>query len=607
MTDTELRNIAIIAHVDHGKTTLIDKLLSQAGALQRGEDEGERLMDSNDLERERGITILAKNTSLTWRNFRINIVDTPGHADFGGEVERILSMVDSVLLLVDAVEGPMPQTRFVTSKAFENGLNPIVMINKIDRDGARPDWVVDEVFELFDQLGANDEQLDFPVIYGSAIQGRAGLTPDALEDDLSCLLEAIIEKVPPPATDINGPLQMQISALDFSNYVGVIGLGRITRGEIVTGAQVVVVSRGGEERKGKILQVMGYKGLERSAVERAFAGDIVCISGVDGIKISDTICAVGHPEALPALQVDEPTISMTFQVNTSPFAGLDGKFVTSRHLKERLEKELLYNVALRVEPTAHADKFKVSGRGELHLSVLIETMRREGYELAVGRPEVIFREVDGKVEEPFEDLMLDINDGHQGSTMEELGLRKATMTNMMPDGSGRTRLEFNIPTRALIGFRSEFMTITSGTGIMNSVFSHYGRVVSEDSSTRTNGVLVSMTSGKSVAFSLNNLQARGRLFVGPNVEIYEGMIVGLHSRGNDLPVNPIKEKQLTNVRASGTDENVILTPPVRHSLEAAIEFINDEELVEVTPNHLRLRKKLLTENERKRASREKIA
>jgi GTP-binding protein len=607
MTDTELRNIAIIAHVDHGKTTLIDKLLSQAGALQRGEDEGERLMDSNDLERERGITILAKNTSLTWRNFRINIVDTPGHADFGGEVERILSMVDSVLLLVDAVEGPMPQTRFVTSKAFENGLNPIVMINKIDRDGARPDWVVDEVFELFDQLGANDEQLDFPVIYGSAIQGRAGLTPDKLEDDLSCLLEAIIEKVPPPATDINGPLQMQISALDFSNYVGVIGLGRITRGEIVTGAQVVVVSRGGEERKGKILQVMGYKGLERSAVERAFAGDIVCISGVDGIKISDTICAVGHPEALPALQVDEPTISMTFQVNTSPFAGLDGKFVTSRHLKERLEKELLYNVALRVEPTAHADKFKVSGRGELHLSVLIETMRREGYELAVGRPEVIFREVDGKVEEPFEDLMLDINDGHQGSTMEELGLRKATMTNMMPDGSGRTRLEFNIPTRALIGFRSEFMTITSGTGIMNSVFSHYGRVVSEDSSNRTNGVLVSMTSGKSVAFSLNNLQARGRLFVGPNVEIYEGMIVGLHSRGNDLPVNPIKEKQLTNVRASGTDENVILTPPVRHSLEAAIEFINDEELVEVTPNHLRLRKKLLTENERRRASREKIA
>jgi len=607
MTDTELRNIAIIAHVDHGKTTLIDKLLSQAGALLRGEDEGERLMDSNDLERERGITILAKNTSLMWRNYRINIVDTPGHADFGGEVERILSMVDSVLLLVDAVEGPMPQTRFVTSKAFENGLNPIVMINKIDRDGARPDWVVDEVFELFDQLGANDEQLDFPVIYGSAIQGRAGLSPDKLDDDLSCLLETIIEKVPPPATDINGPLQMQISALDFSNYVGIIGLGRITRGEIVSGDQVIIVSRDGEQRKGKILQVMGYKGLERAPVERASAGDIVCISGLEGIQISDTICAVGHPEALPALKVDEPTISMTFQVNTSPFAGLDGKFVTSRHLKERLEKELLYNVALRVEPTASADKFKVSGRGELHLSVLIETMRREGYELAVGRPEVIFREVDGKVEEPFEDLMLDINDEHQGSTMEELGLRKATMTNMMPDGSGRTRLEFNIPTRALIGFRSEFMTMTSGTGIMNSVFSHYGPVVSEDSSTRTNGVLVSMASGKSVAFSLNNLQARGRLFVGPNVEIYEGMIIGLHSRGNDLPVNPIKEKQLTNVRASGTDENVVLTPPVKHSLEAAIEFINDEELVEVTPNHLRIRKKYLTENERKRVSREKLA
>jgi len=608
-TTTDIRNIAMTGAAAAGKTTLIEAMLQAAGEIGTigSVEQGNTVCDFDDLEKEYTHGIDSAIVHFDHKGAHVNIVDTPGHADFGGEVERILSMVDSVLLLVDAVEGPMPQTRFVTSKAFENGLNPIVMINKIDRDGARPDWVVDEVFELFDQLGANDEQLDFPVIYGSAIQGRAGLTPDALEDDLSCLLEAIIEKVPPPATDINGPLQMQISALDFSNYVGVIGLGRISRGEIVTGAQIVVVSRDGEERKGKILQVMGYKGLERSAIERAFAGDIVCISGVDGIKISDTICAVGHPEALPALQVDEPTISMTFQVNTSPFAGLDGKFVTSRHLKERLEKELLYNVALRVEPTAHADKFKVSGRGELHLSVLIETMRREGYELAVGRPEVIFREVDGKVEEPFEDLMLDINDGHQGSTMEELGLRKATMTNMMPDGSGRTRLEFNIPTRALIGFRSEFMTITSGTGIMNSVFSHYGRVVSEDSSTRTNGVLVSMTSGKSVAFSLNNLQARGRLFVGPNVEIYEGMIVGLHSRGNDLPVNPVKEKQLTNVRASGTDENVILTPPVKHSLEAAIEFINDEELVEVTPNHLRLRKKLLTENERRRASREKIA
>jgi GTP-binding protein len=602
-----LRNIAIIAHVDHGKTTLIDKLLSHAGALQRGEDEGERLMDSSDLEKERGITILAKNTSLSWKNFRINIVDTPGHADFGGEVERILSMVDSVLLLVDAVEGPMPQTRFVTTKAFENGLNPIVMVNKIDRDGARPDWVVDEVFELFDQLGANDEQLDFPVIYGSAIQGRAGPEPDDLRDDLSYLLEVITDKVPAPQTDINGPLQMQISALDYSSYVGVIGLGRITRGEVVTGDQVVVVSREGTERKGKILQVMGYNGLERTPIQRASAGDIVCISGLEDLQISDTICAPGHPEALPALQVDEPTISMTFQVNTSPFAGRDGKFVTSRHIRERLDRELQYNVALRVEQTADADKFKVSGRGELHLSVLIETMRREGYELAVGRPEVILHEVDGKIEEPFEDLMLDVNDEHQGSVMEELGQRKATLTNMIPDGGGRVRLEFSIPTRALIGFRSDFLTMTSGTGIMNSVFSHYGPVISDEFGARNNGVLISMASGKSVAFSLNNLQARGRLFIAPNEEIYEGMVVGLHSRGNDLVVNPIKEKQLTNVRASGTDENVILTPPVKHTLEAAIEFIDDEELVEVTPNHLRIRKKLLTENDRKRASRARVA
>jgi len=607
MKQTELRNIAIIAHVDHGKTTLIDKLLGQAGALQRGEDEGERLMDSGDLEKERGITILAKNTALTWGGYRINIVDTPGHADFGGEVERILSMVDSVLLLVDAVDGPMPQTRFVTSKAFENGLNPIVMINKIDRDGARPDWVVDEVFELFDQLGATDEQLDFPVIYGSALLGIAGPSPEELRDDLSYLLEVVTEKVPPPDTDIDGPLQMQISALDYSSYVGVIGLGRITRGQIVTGAPVVVVDSEGGERRGKILQVMGYKGLERVPVESASAGDIVCISGLDKLGISDTVCAFGHAEALPPLKVDEPTISMTFRVNTSPFAGQDGKFVTSRHLKERLDKELQYNVALRVEPMEQPDRFKVSGRGELHLSVLIETMRREGYELAVGRPEVIFKDVDGVIEEPFENLMLDITDEHQGSVMEELGKRKAVMTNMLPDGSGRTRLEFTIPTRALIGFRSEFLTMTSGTGIMNTVFAHYAKVVSDDASIRNNGVLVSMISGKSVAFSLNNLQARGRLFVGPNEEIYEGMVVGLHSRGNDLPVNPVREKQLTNVRASGTDENVILTPAVKHSLEAAIEFIDDEELVEVTPNHIRIRKKLLTENERKRASRERLA
>lgn len=601
---TNLRNIAIIAHVDHGKTTLIDKLLAQAGALQRGEDEGERLMDSNDLEKERGITILAKNTALTWQDYRINVVDTPGHADFGGEVERILSMVDSVLLLVDAVEGPMPQTRFVTSKAFENGLNPIVMVNKIDRDGARPDWVVDEVFELFDQLGADDEQLDFPVIYGSAIQGRAGMSPDELEDDLSCLLKVITEQVPAPDTDEAGPLQMQISALDFSSYVGVIGLGRITRGVINTGDQVVVVDRDGKQRKGKILQVMGYSGLERTPIPSAAAGDIVCISGVENLAISDTICSPEKPEALPALQVDEPTISMSFQVNTSPFAGRDGKFVTSRHLKERLDRELQYNVALRVEQTDHADRFKVSGRGELHLSVLIETMRREGYEMAVGRPEVILRETaDGIREEPFENLVLDVADEHQGAIMEELGSRKANLTNMMPDGSGRTRLEFLIPTRALIGFRSDFMTMTSGTGIMNSVFSHYGPVVSEELRTRNNGVLISMATGKSVAFALNNLQARGRLFVGPNEEVYEGMVVGLHSRGNDLPVNPMKEKQLTNIRASGSDENMMLTPAVKHSLEGAIEFIDDDELVEVTPNHLRLRKKLLTENERKRASR----
>jgi len=604
---SQLRNVAIIAHVDHGKTTLIDKLLAQAGALQRGEDEGERLMDSNDLERERGITILAKNTALTWKDYRINIVDTPGHADFGGEVERILSMVDSVLLLVDAVEGPMPQTRFVTAKAFENGLNPIVMVNKIDRDGARPHWVVDQVFDLFDQLGANEEQLDFPVIYGSAIEGVAGHEPDELGGDLSCLLEAIVDQVPPPDADVEGPLQMQISALDYSSYVGVIGLGRIKRGEVVTGDQVIVVDREANERKGKILQVMGYNGLDRSPVERAAAGDIVCISGIDSLQISDTICAVECPEALPPLQVDEPTISMTFQVNTSPFAGREGKFVTSRHIKERLERELQYNVALRVEETEHADRFKVSGRGELHLSVLIETMRREGYELAVGRPEVILHETENGKEEPFEIVVLDVDTAHQGSIMEALGNRKANLNNMQPDAGGRVRLEFVVPTRSLLGFRSEFLTMTSGTGIMNSVFSHYGAVISDEGGSRNNGVLVSMTKGKSVGFALNNLQARGRLFIGPNEEIYEGMVVGLHSRGNDLVVNPLKEKQLTNIRAAGSDENIMLTPPIRHSLEAAIEFIEDDELVEITPENIRIRKKLLTENERKRASRAKVA
>lgn len=598
-----LRNIAIIAHVDHGKTTLIDKLLSQAGALQRGEDEVERLMDSNELEKERGITILAKNTSLLWQGLKINIVDTPGHADFGGEVERILSMVDSVLLLVDAVEGPMPQTRFVTTKAFENGLNPIVMVNKVDRDGARPHWVVDQVFDLFDQLGATDEQLDFPVVYGSAILGKAGLEPDDLEEDLSCLLEVISRRVSAPVADPQGPLQMQISALDYSSYVGVIGLGRITRGSIGTGQQVIVVDRSGNERRGRILQVMGYEGLERTPVEEATAGDIVCVAGLEGLKISDTLCSTDHVEALPVLEVDEPTISMTFQVNTSPFAGREGKFVTSRHLQERLDRELLYNVALRVESTEHADRFKVSGRGELHLSVLIETMRREGYELAVGRPEVIFRDSPEGREEPFETLVLDVESEHQGAVMESLGARKGTIVDMVPDSAGRVRLEYLVPTQALLGFRSDFLTMTSGTGLMNSVFSHYGALTSEGLAARNNGVLISMSKGKSVGFALNNLQARGRLFIGPNEEVYEGMVVGLHARGNDLTVNPLKEKQLTNIRAAGTDENVMLTSPVRHSLESAIEFIDDDELVEVTPMSIRIRKKLLTENERKRASR----
>jgi len=603
----KLRNIAIIAHVDHGKTTLIDKLLSQAGALQRGQDEGERLLDSNDLEKERGITILAKNTSLKWNGYRINIVDTPGHADFGGEVERILSMVDSVLLLVDAVEGPMPQTRFVTRKAFENGLNPILMVNKIDRDGARPDWVIDEVFELFDQLGATDEQLDFPVIYGSALEGKAGMSADKIEDDMSCLFQAIIDRVPPPHVDTVGPLQMQISALDYSSYVGVIGLGRIARGTLESGSQVAVVNNKGEERKARILQVMGYNGLERVEIDIASAGDIVCVSGIDGLHISDTICAPGHVAPLPQLQVDEPTISMTFQVNTSPFAGRDGRFVTSRNIKERLERELLHNVALRVEFNDSADKFKVSGRGELHLGVLIENMRREGYELGVSRPEVIFKEIEGQQQEPFEIVLLDVEGIHQGSVMEELGQRKANLVDMIPDSKGRVRIEFLIPTRCLIGFRSEFLTMTSGTGILTTVFSHYGEIVSHDVNKRSNGVLVSMASGKSLAFALFNLQARGRLFINPNEEIYEGMVVGLHARGNDLTVNPLKGKQLTNIRAAGSDENIILTAPVKHSLEQAIEFIDDDELVEVTPNHIRIRKKLLTESERKRAGRAKVA
>ncbi|MBS16492.1 MAG: translational GTPase TypA [Gammaproteobacteria bacterium] len=600
-----LRNIAIIAHVDHGKTTLIDKLLAQSGVLARGEDETERLMDSNELERERGITILAKNTALDWKGVRINIVDTPGHADFGGEVERILSMVDSVLLLVDAVEGPMPQTRFVTQKAFENRLNPILMVNKVDRDGARPDWVVNEVFELFDQLGATEEQLDFPVVVGSAIEGRAGPTVDELGDDLSFLLDLIVGHVSEPNVQVEGPLQMQISALDYNSYVGLIGLGRIKRGRVHRGMPVSVVDRVGEIRRAKVLQVMGFSGLQRVEQEEAFAGDIVSVSGIEGLSISDTICEPEAAEALPALKVDEPTISMTFQVNTSPFAGRDGKFITSRNIRDRLDRELQYNVALRVADGDSPDKFIVSGRGELHLAVLIETMRREGYELGVSRPEVITKEVAGEVHEPFEQLSLDIEQAHQGALMEKIGERRGVLNNMQPDHNGRVRLDFIIPTRGLIGFRGEFLTLTSGTGLMASVFDHYGPKINEELSARHNGVLVSMVSGKSLAFSLYNLQPRGRLFINPNEEVYEGMIIGLHSRGNDLPVNPTKGKQLTNIRAAGSDENIVLTPPVQFTLEQAIEFLDDDELVEITPNHIRLRKKLLTENERKRANRAK--
>jgi GTP-binding protein len=599
----KLRNIAIIAHVDHGKTTLVDCLLQQSGTLDRRSEGAERIMDSNDQERERGITILAKNTAIEWNDFRINIVDTPGHADFGGEVERVLSMVDSVLLLVDAVDGPMPQTRFVTSKAFEQGLNPIVVVNKVDRPGARPDWVVDQVFDLFDRLGATEEQLDFPVIYASAIQGIAGLDHEDMSADMQPLFETIIEQVPAPTVNSDGPVQMQISALDYNSYVGVIGVGRITRGILAPNTPVVVVDAEGGTRKGRVLQVMGYLGLERVDVESAEAGDIVCITGIEGLNISDTLCDPDHLEALPPLSVDEPTVSMTFQVNDSPFAGLEGKFVTSRNIKERLELELIHNVALRVEPGDSADKFKVSGRGELHLSVLIETMRREGFELGVSRPEVIQKEVDGELQEPYEQLVVDCEEQHQGSVMEELGQRRAELEDMVPDGKGRVRLQFIIPARGLIGFRSLFLTLTSGGGIMTHVFDHYGPVKNAEIIHRTNGVLVSMVKGKTLAYSLFNLQERGRLFIDPNVDVYEGQIVGLHSRGNDLVVNPTKAKQLTNIRAAGTDEALILTPPVRHSLEQALEFIEDDELVEVTPESIRLRKKLLLEHERKRASR----
>ena len=591
MKSDHLRNIAIIAHVDHGKTTLFDKLLQQTNTLDRKNLSEERIMDSNDQEKERGITILAKNTAINWNEHRINIVDTPGHADFGGEVERVLSMVDSVLLLVDAVDGPMPQTRFVTQKAFEQGLNPIVVINKIDRPEARPFWVLDQVFELFDRLGASDDQLDFPVIYASALQGISSLDPDQMEDNMDSLLDIIINKVSPPNVNIDGPLQMQISALDSNSYVGVIGIGRITRGALKTNENVVVIDRDGNERKERVLQVMGHQGLERVQVDSAAAGEIVCITGISKLNISDTICDSEVIEALPPLSVDEPTVSMTFQVNDSPFAGLEGKYITSRRIKERLDQELLHNVALRVEDTESSDKFIVSGRGELHLSVLIETMRREGYELGVSRPEVIQKEVDGEIHEPYEYIVIDIENEHQGSVMEEMGPRKAVLKNLEPNSSGRVKLEFLAPSRGMIGFRSYFLTITSGTGIMTRIFDHYGPCKIGGMAKRKNGVLVAKVPGKTLAYSLFNLQNRGHLFVGHGLEVYEGQVVGLHSRNNDLVVNPTKAKQLNNIRAAGKDEDLILVPHIEHTLEQALEFIEDDELVEVTPKSIRIRKK----------------
>lgn len=608
-----LRNIAIIAHVDHGKTTLVDKLLHQSGTFGDRANIAERAMDSGDIEQERGITILAKNTAIRWTDdtdgteYRINIVDTPGHADFGGEVERVMSMVDCVLLVVDAVDGPMPQTRFVTQKAFEQGLKPIVVINKIDRPGSRPDWVMDQIFDLFDNLGATDEQLDFPVVYASALNGIAGLEADDLADDMTPLFKTIVDVVQAPQVDADAPFRMQISSLDYNSFVGVIGIGRIQRGKVKTNTPVTVIDKNGKTRNGRILKIMGYHGLERIEVDDAQAGDIVCITGIDALNISDTICDPNHVEALPALTVDEPTVSMNFQVNNSPFAGREGKFVTSRNIRERLERELIHNVALRVEDTESPDKFKVSGRGELHLSVLIENMRREGFELGVSGPEVIVKEVDGKLQEPYENVVFDIEDAHQGPIMEQVGLRKGEMTNMELDGKGRMRIEATMPARGLIGFRSEFLTLTSGTGIMTSSFSHYGPQKIGDVGGRSNGVLVSMANGVCLGFALFNLQKRGKLFAEPQLEVYEGMIVGLNSRNDDMVVNPTTAKQLTNVRASGTDEALTLTPAVKFTLEQALEFIQDDELVEVTPKAIRLRKRYLTENERKRHGRKKNA
>ena len=598
-----LRNIAIIAHVDHGKTTLVDKLLQQSGTFSERTVMTERMMDSNDLERERGITILAKNTAIRWRDYRINIVDTPGHADFGGEVERVLSMVDCVLLLVDAVDGPMPQTRFVTQKAFACGLRPIVVINKVDRPGARPDWALDQTFDLFDRLGATDEQLDFPVIYTSALHGYAGTSAEVRSGDMTALFEAIVQYVSPPQVDPDGPFQMQVSSIAYSSYVGAIGTGRIARGRIKSNSQVVIVGRDGKRRNARMLQIFGFLGLDRVEIPNAQAGDIIAFTGVDELGISDTLCDPAVVEPLPLLAVDEPTVSMTFQVNTSPFAGREGKYVTSRQIRERLQRELIHNVALRVDDTEDPDKFKVSGRGELHLSILIENMRREGYELAVSRPQVIIKEVNGEPCEPYEMLTVDVEEQNQGSVMEQLGLRKGDLLDMVTDGKGRVRLDYRIPARGLIGFHTEFMTMTSGTGLMHHVFDTYGPLKKGGIGERINGVLISNGTGKSVGFGLFNLQERGKLFIGPGEELYEGMVIGIHSRDNDLVVNPLKAKQLTNMRASGSDENIILVPPIRMSLEQALEFIEDDELVEVTPASIRVRKRFLLEHERKRASR----
>lgn len=603
---SNLRNIAIIAHVDHGKTTLVDQLLQQSGTLGERFGPVERVMDSNDLERERGITILSKNTAIRWGDFRINIVDTPGHADFGGEVERVLSMVDSVLLLVDAVEGPMPQTRFVTQKAFKHGLKPIVVVNKIDRDGARPSWVVDQTFDLFDRLGASDEQLDFPIVYASAINGYAGLDANVKAGDMTPLFQAIVDHCPVPEVNPEGPFQMQVSTLAYNSYVGAIAIGRITRGRVRRNMPIMVAKRDGGQHRAKIGLVYGFLGLERVEVEEAAAGDIVAISGVEAPNVSDTFCDPEQVEALASLAVDEPTVSMTFQVNNSPFAGREGRFVTSRQLKERLERELLYNVALRVEEGNDPEKFRVSGRGELHLSILLENMRREGYELAVSRPEVIFREVDGEICEPYEQLTIDIEERHQGSIMEALGARRGDLSDMVPDGRGRVRLDYVIPSRGLIGFQTEFLTLTSGTGLIYHVFDRYDRAHRGGIAPRKNGVLISNGIGKALGYALFNLQERGRLFLKPGDEVYEGQVVGIHARSNDLTVNPLKAKQLTNIRAAGSDENILLTPPVVFSLEQALEFIESDELVEITPAKIRIRKRQLKETERKRASREGV-